>query len=205
MRCPYCNAEKDHLKVIDSRTCEGGRAVRRRRQCLKCDKRFTTYERVEEAVKLTVVKQDGRRVPWDRNKIISGLERACFKRPVPQSEMQRIVDEVEEEIYKTHDREVPSSVIGELVTGRLRKVDQVAYVRFASVYRRFATLEELIDEARMVLEARQYELPGQQRLFGDDVLNGASPAPAISNGTRPAGVGKTRAERSRVSANDEQE
>jgi transcriptional repressor NrdR len=170
MRCPYCSAEKDHLKVIDSRTCEGGRAVRRRRQCLKCDKRFTTYERIEEPARLMVVKRDGRRVPWDRNKIYSGLERACFKRPVPQSELQRIVDEVEEEVYKNHDREVASDLIGELLTQRLRKLDQVAYVRFASVYRKFSTLEELIDEARMVLEAHRYDAPGQGRLFGDEQL-----------------------------------
>jgi transcriptional repressor NrdR len=168
MRCPYCNAEKDHLKVIDSRTCEGGRAVRRRRQCLKCEKRFTTYERIEEPARLMVVKRDGRRVPWDRTKIFSGLERACFKRPVPQSELQRIVDEVEEEVYKNHDREVPSQMIGEALTHRLRKVDQVAYVRFASIYRRFATLEELIAEARMVIDARRYDAPGQGRLFGDE-------------------------------------
>src|SRR5678816_1026822 len=135
MRCPYCNAEKDHLKVIDSRTCEGGRAVRRRRQCLKCEKRFTTYERVEEQIKLVVVKRDGRRVPWDRNKILTGLERACFKRPVPESEINRIVDEVEDEVFKSHDREVPTTTIGQMVTDRLRRVDQVAYVRFASVYR----------------------------------------------------------------------
>ena len=168
MRCPYCNAEKDHLKVIDSRTCEGGRAVRRRRQCLKCDKRFTTYERVEEAAKLMVVKRDGRRVPWDRNKIFSGLDRACFKRPVAQADLQQIVDEVEEEIYKNHDREVPSAVVGEAVTSRLRRVDQVAYVRFASVYRDFKTLEELIAEARMVIESRRYDAPGQQKLFADE-------------------------------------
>ena len=174
------DAEKDHLKVIDSRTCEGGRAVRRRRQCLKCDKRFTTYERVEESFKLMVVKRDGRRVPWDRGKIFSGLDRACFKRPVPQVELQRIVDEVEEEIYRTHDREVPSGVIGEAVTLRLRKLDQVAYVRFASVYRRFATLEELIDEARMVLEVRRYDVPGQGRLFGEETA-GAAPAAEPAN------------------------
>lgn len=168
MNCPYCKAEKDYLKVIDSRTCEGGRAVRRRRQCLKCEKRFTTYERVEEQMKVMVIKRDGERVPWDRVKLFSGLERACFKRPVPQSELQRIVDEVEEEISRDYDREVPSQAIGETVIQRLRKVDQVAYVRFASVYRRFATLEELIDEARLVIEARQYDIPGQGKLFAEE-------------------------------------
>ena len=93
MRCPFCNAEKESLKVIDSRTCDGGRSIRRRRECLNCSKRFTTYERIEENVRLTVVKKDGRRVPWDREKIVMGLERACFKRPVPESEMVRLADE----------------------------------------------------------------------------------------------------------------
>ena len=195
MRCPYCNAEKDHLKGIDSRTCEEGRAVRRRRQCLECDKRFTTYERIEEPARLMVVKRDGRRVPWDRNKIVVGLERACFKRPVPQSELQRIVDEVEEEIYKNHDREVPSQTIGEAVTDRLRHLDQVAYVRFASVYRKFATLEELIDEAKMVLSARRYDAPGQGKLFSEETGK-APPSRKTSgkndNSTRTVKAGKFR-------------
>src|SRR3954466_7257390 len=119
MRCPFCDAEKESLKVIDSRTCEGGRAIRRRRECLACAKRFTTYERVEEHVKLTVIKRDGRRMPWDRAKILAGLERACFKRPVPESELLRIADEVEEEVFKTHDREVASTHVGQLVADKL--------------------------------------------------------------------------------------
>lgn len=180
MRCPFCDAEKDSLKVIDSRTCEGGKAIRRRRECLLCKKRFTTYERVEEQVRLVVVKKDGRRVPWDRNKILSGLERACFKRPVPESELLRIVDEVEEEVFKSYDREAPSTIIGELVTDRLRRLDQVAYVRFASVYRRFKTLEELVEEARAVIDAKRYEDPTQGRLFIDvqqAAANGGSHKP----------------------------
>src|SRR5436190_6562884 len=167
MRCPFCDAEKESLKVIDSRTCEGGRAIRRRRQCLVCKKRFTTYERVEEQMRLTVIKKDGRRVPWDRAKILTGLERACFKRPVPEDQLVRVVDEVEEEAFKKFDREVPSTMIGEMVTDRLRRLDQVAYVRFASVYRRFKTLEELVDEARAVLDAKRYEDPEQGKLFID--------------------------------------
>jgi transcriptional repressor NrdR len=191
MHCPFCDAEKESLKVIDSRTAEAGRAIRRRRQCLKCNKRFTTYERIEEQVRLTVVKTDGRRVPWDRDKIIAGLERACFKRPVPESELLRIRDEVEEEIFKTHDREVASSVIGELVTEKLRRVDQVAYVRFASVYRRFKTLEELVDEAKAVIDARRYDDPGQGRLFLDEErakreANGNGPAKKVSSKGAPA-------------------
>jgi transcriptional repressor NrdR len=167
MHCPFCDAEKESLKVIDSRTCEGGKSIRRRRQCLKCKKRFTTYERIEENIRLAVVKKDGRRVPWDKSRIFTGLERACFKRPVPLSELQRVADEVEDEIFKTHDREVPSTLIGELVTDRLRQLDQVAYVRFASVYRRFKTLEELVEEARAVIDARRYEDPDQGKLFVD--------------------------------------
>jgi transcriptional repressor NrdR len=165
MHCPFCNADKESLKVIDSRTCEGGRSIRRRRECLQCEKRFTTYERIEDPIRLIVVKKDGRRVPWDRGRILQGLERACFKRPVPEAELLRIVDEVEEEIFKTHDREVASTLVGELVTDKLRRVDQVAYVRFASVYRQFKTLEELMDEARAVLDARRYEDPSQGKLF----------------------------------------
>jgi transcriptional repressor NrdR len=165
MRCPFCEAEKESLKVIDSRTCEGGRAIRRRRECLRCGKRFTTYEKIEQNVRLSVVKKDGRRMPWDHKKIFSGLERACFKRPIPEAELQRVVDDVEEEIFKSYDREVPSDVVGRLVTERLRRLDQVAYVRFASVYRQFKTLEELVDEAKAVMDARRFEDPSQGRLF----------------------------------------
>jgi transcriptional repressor NrdR len=165
MRCPFCDAEKESLQVIDSRTCEGGKAVRRRRKCLGCSKRFTTYERVEQAKRLMVVKRDGRRIPWNKEKILTGLERACFKRPVPETELLRIADEVEEEAFSGHDREIPTTVVGEMVTNRLRRVDQVAYVRFASVYKHFKTLEELVDEARAVLDARRFEDPDQGRLF----------------------------------------
>ena len=196
MHCPFCNAEKESLKVIDSRTCEGGRAIRRRRECLNCSKRFTTYERIEENLKLTVVKRDGRRLPWDRNKILTGLERACFKRPVPESELLRIVDEVEEETFKTHDREAPSTFIGQLVSDKLRRLDQVAYVRFASVYRQFKTIEELIEEARAVMDARRFEDdPTQGKLFVEAQLpaigpvnggNGAADAPIHPRRKRPA-------------------
>jgi transcriptional repressor NrdR len=165
MRCPYCDADKDRLKVIDSRSCDAGKAIRRRRQCLHCAKRFTTYERVERRVSLTVVKRDGRREPWDREKIIAGLERACFKRPVPGEELIRIRDDVEEEVFKHPQREVPSELIGKLVSERLRRLDQVSYVRFASVHRRFQTLDELVDNARAVIDARRFEDPDQGRLF----------------------------------------
>jgi transcriptional repressor NrdR len=167
MRCPFCDAEKESLKVIDSRACDGGRAIRRRRECLKCAKRFTTYEKIEEPVRVMVIKKDGRRTPWDRNKILQGLERACFKRPVPEEELLRITDEVEDDVFRTHDREVPSELIGRLVTERLRRLDQVAYVRFASVYRQFKTLEELVEEAKAVIDAKRFDDPEQGRLFID--------------------------------------
>ncbi|HYE19191.1 MAG TPA: transcriptional regulator NrdR [Tepidisphaeraceae bacterium] len=183
MRCPFCDADKESLKVIDSRACEGGRAIRRRRECLHCTKRFTTYERIEDQVKLTVIKKDGSRVPWDRARIMSGLERACYKRPVEASEMQRIVEEVEDEIFRSHDKEVPSVDIGRLVSDRLRRVDQVAYVRFASVYRQFKTLEDLVDEAKAVLDAQRYEVPGQGRLFVE------ATAPAAGSGDETNGRG----------------
>src|SRR4051794_7106097 len=190
MRCPFCSAEKNHLNVIDSRTCEGGRSIRRRRQCEVCHKRFTTYERIEETTRLLVVKKNGERKPWDKDKIISGLERACYKRPVPESELLRIADEVEEEVKGTYDREVPATAIGELVTDKLRRVDQVAYVRYASVYREFKTLEELVEEAKAVLDARHYEdPPGQGRLFIEPPTTraGAPAAPLRASGTNGTG------------------
>src|SRR5215216_1279756 len=188
MRCPFCDADKESLKVIDSRACEGGRAIRRRRECLQCNKRFTTYERIEDQVKLTVIKKDGSRVPWDRAKVMEGLERACYKRPVEAGELLRIVEEVEDEIFRGHDKEVPSAFIGQLVTDKLRRLDQVAYVRFASVYRQFKTLDDLVQEARAVLDARRYEDPSQGRLFVDDSAAAAAPAPPLApvNGEEPA-------------------
>lgn len=208
MHCPFCDADKDSLKVIDSRTCEGGKAIRRRRQCLLCEKRFTTYERIEEMIKLTVVKKDGRRVPFDRNKILTGLQRACFKRPVAEADLQRIVDETEEEITRQYDREVPSEVVGRLVSDRLRRLDQVAYVRFASVYRRFKTVEELMEEARAVLDAQRFEDPSQGKLFVEvPPSNGAireeedRPKSAV-RGVGPGGGGRGRraGRRSKVGA-----
>ena len=175
MCCPFCDAEKESLKVIDSRACDGGRAIRRRRECLKCSKRFTTYEKIEEPVRVMVVKKDGRRLPWDRNKILRGLERACFKRPVPESELIRIMDEIEEEVFRTYDREVQSSLIGQLVADRLRRLDQVAYVRFASVFRQFKTVEEMIDDAKAVIDAKRFEDPSQGVLFIEEPKNAKPP------------------------------
>ena len=175
MRCPFCDADKDHLKVIDSRTGEGDRAIRRRRLCLSCKKRFTTYERIEENIRLTVVKKDGTRVPFDRQKVLTGLERACYKRPIKLEQLQRLVDEVEEDVHRNYDKEVPSKVVGELVTERLRRLDQVAYVRFASVYRRFKTLDDLVQEAQAVLDAKRFEDPSQGRLFLEPATHPDSP------------------------------
>jgi transcriptional repressor NrdR len=182
MRSRFCDAHKESMKYIDSRTAEGGRAIRRRRECLNCNKRFTTYERIEENVRLTVIKRDGRRIPWDRGKIVAGLQRACFKRPVPESEILRIADEVEEETFKAFDREVPSTVIGATVADKLRRVDQVAYVRFASVYRQFKTLEELVEEAKAVIDAKRFEDPTQGRLFIEQQQAAANAAKAAGGG-----------------------
>jgi transcriptional repressor NrdR len=142
-----------------------------------------------------VVKKDGRRVPWDQKKVFSGLERACFKRPVPDSDLQRLVEEVEEEVFKSHDREVPSVEVGRLVTERLRRLDQVAYVRFASVYKQFKTLEELVDEAKAVIESRRYEDPSQGRLFTEKTSPGL---PATGNGQEEPRASRPRRRSVRV-------
>jgi transcriptional repressor NrdR len=198
MRCPFCDAEKESLKVIDSRACDGGRAIRRRRECLNCTKRFTTYEKIEEPVRVMVVKKDGRRLPWDRNKILRGLERACYKRPVPEEDLLRITDEVEEEIFRTHDREVSSSLIGQMLVDRLRRIDQVAYVRFASVYRQFKTLEELVTEAKAVIDAQRFEDPSQGVLFIDESI---SPKPGLNGDEANKRVKKGRTKKPAVEVN----
>jgi transcriptional repressor NrdR len=164
MQCPFCG--KDNDKVVDSRSSDGGRVVRRRRQCLECRRRFTTYERVEETVRLTVVKKDGSRVPYDRNKILAGLQAACYKRPVSQQKLLAIVEATEEEIFRQFSREVPSTFIGDTVSRLLRAADQVAYVRFASVYRAFEDVGDYIEEAREVIRAPE-DHPSQKLLFAD--------------------------------------
>lgn len=164
MRCPYCGQNDD--KVIDSRAAEGGRAIRRRRECLACEKRFTTYEHVEETSKLWVIKRDATRVPFDRQKVLAGLEKACYKRPVSAELMNQLADEVQEELLARPDREVSAEQIGELVAERLRRVDQVAYVRFASVYKQFRNLDDLLVEVReMIASSGQIPPPGQGKLF----------------------------------------
>ena len=162
MQCPFCG--KDNDKVVDSRASEGGRAVRRRRQCLNCRKRFTTYERPEENLRLTVIKKDQSRVPYEREKVIAGLQKACYKRPVTDEQIRQIVEATEEDIFRNFERAVPSTFIGDAVGDHLRRVDQIAYVRFASVYRNFADVGELIDEAREVKESPGVG-PEQKELF----------------------------------------
>ncbi|MFW6154423.1 MAG: transcriptional regulator NrdR [Planctomycetota bacterium] len=162
MQCPFCGQDSD--KVVDSRSSEGGRVVRRRRQCLACKRRFTTYERIEDTIRITVVKKDDSRVPYDRNKILAGLQAACYKRPVSEADLRQIVDATEEEIFRRYDKEVPSSFIGDAVSRRLRAVDQVAYVRFASVYRAFEDVGEFLEEVAEVMNTPD-DAPEQGRLF----------------------------------------
>ena len=166
MRCPFCRIDDD--KVIDSRSSEGGVVVRRRRECQSCRRRFTTYERIEEAVKLSVSKRDGTRVAYDRNKLLTGLQRACWKRPVTMEHLNQIVESVEEEVFRQFDREVPSSFLCERASRALRQIDSVAYVRFASVYRQFQDVGEFIEEAQEVMELAQQDTPGQQELFAQE-------------------------------------
>lgn len=162
MQCPFCGRNND--KVVDSRSSEGGRVVRRRRECLDCTRRFTTYERPEETLRLTVIKKDGSRSPYQREKVINGLQRACYKRPITDQQIRMIVEAAEEDIFRNYERDVPSSFIGDVIGAHLREVDQIAYVRFASVYRNFADVGELIEEAREVKES-PVPGPGQRELF----------------------------------------
>lgn len=152
MRCPFCGHLKD--KVVDSRETGAGDAIRRRRECLDCGRRFTSYERVEE-IPYFVVKKDGRREPFDRHKLLQGLHRACEKRPVPARALEAIVEEIEQALAEGPDREIEARAIGEKVMERLRELDKVAYVRFASVYRQFEDVEEFMSELRGLLETRK--------------------------------------------------
>jgi transcriptional repressor NrdR len=152
MRCPYCSHFDS--KVIDSRASEDGNAIRRRRECLLCQKRFTTYERIEEAP-LIVIKKDLRREPFDRQKILNGLLRACEKRPVSIVTIDHLVDSVEKELRNRMDQEISSEVIGELVMAGLKKIDEVAYVRFASVYRQFEDVAKFMQELLTLLKKKQ--------------------------------------------------
>ncbi|MCI8909790.1 MAG: transcriptional repressor NrdR [Oscillibacter sp.] len=151
MKCPYCSYGES--KVIDSRPAEEGTSIRRRRECLSCGKRFTTYETVE-SLPMVVVKKDGSRQSFDRRKVLGGMIRACEKRPVPLAELESIVEQIEQDLQNSMDREISTAAIGERVMERLRHVDQVAYVRFASVYRQFKDLDTFMAELNKLLEEK---------------------------------------------------
>lgn len=152
MKCPFCKADDD--RVVDSRASADGFAIRRRRECLSCSRRYTTYERIEESP-IRVVKKDGSREAFERRKILAGLMKACEKRPISIDTLDEIVSRIEHQITDQFDREVPSKFLGRLVMRELRKVDQVAYIRFASVYRDFKDIVEFVDEVRPMLKPAQ--------------------------------------------------
>lgn len=151
MRCPYCGNED--TRVIDSRPTEEGQAIRRRRGCDKCQKRFTTYEKLEESI-IMVVKKDKSREAFDRNKLINGILKSCEKRPVSVADVENLVADIEKNINNTMEKEVPSTLIGEMVMDRLKDLDEVAYVRFASVYRQFKDVNTFIKEIEKLMGAK---------------------------------------------------
>ncbi len=158
MRCPFCKEDRD--RVVDSRSSDAGRIIRRRRQCLICKKRFTTYEKIGDSFKLYVIKKDSSRVPYDKEKIIAGLQKACYKRPVSAEQILQIAEKAEKSIFQKFDKEVSSVFIGESVIKNLSAVDKVAYIRFASVYRDFSDAGELIEEvSHVIAEAKPIEQP----------------------------------------------
>lgn len=152
MKCPFCAHLED--KVVDSREGKDGRVIRRRRECLKCERRFTSYERIDE-IAFMVVKKDERREPYDRNKLLAGLRRASEKRPVSPAALEAIADRVEQILQESAEREIPTRVIGETVMEALRDLDTVAYVRFASVYRQFQDVDQFMRELKGILEQRK--------------------------------------------------
>jgi transcriptional repressor NrdR len=160
--CPYCAEDKD--KVIDSRASDGGVCIRRRRECLACARRYTTYERVEKTARLMVVKRDGTRVAFELQNVLRGLQAACGKRPIAESAKVKLAQEVEEEIHRSFDREVPSREIGKRVAIGLRDIDEIAYIRYASEYNEFRTLDDFAKELSN-LQNRPRNLPNQQDLF----------------------------------------
>jgi transcriptional repressor NrdR len=152
MKCPFCGHAED--KVVDSRESKEGESIRRRRECLKCEKRYTTYERIDE-IPYMVVKKDGRREKFDRQKVLNGLLRACEKRPIPMGKLEQIVNEAETFVIDSPERERRTSEVGELIMNRLRKYDKVAYVRFASVYLDFKDVKEFMDELKHLLKTKE--------------------------------------------------
>ncbi|HMK29301.1 MAG TPA: transcriptional regulator NrdR [Terriglobales bacterium] len=159
MKCPFCGFLND--KVVDSRESKEGESIRRRRECTKCAKRFTTYERVDE-IPYMVVKKDGRREKFDRQKVLNGLLRACEKRPIPMAKLEQIVDEAETFVIDSPERERKTSEVGELIMNRLRRYDKVAYVRFASVYLDFKDVGEFMDELKHLISAKD-EVPPKSK------------------------------------------
>jgi transcriptional repressor NrdR len=160
MRCPFCGFLED--KVVDSRESKDGDSIRRRRECLECGRRFTSYERIDE-IPYMVVKKDGRREGFDRNKIMAGLLRACEKRPISAVQLESIVDSVEKYVQDSPDRERPTSQIGKLIMRRLKELDKVAYVRFASVYLEFEDVSEFMSELKNLVQARDAKSKPTQR------------------------------------------
>ncbi len=154
MRCPFCGANDD--KVIDSRNVKDGLAIRRRRECNNCGKRFTTYEYIEMAL-ITVIKRDGKRETYDRNKLINGIRTACRKRPVSEKDIDQIVDDVENMIFHLPGKEIPSIKIGECVMKKLKELDKISYIRFASVYREFKDASEFVKELENLQEENKEE------------------------------------------------
>jgi transcriptional repressor NrdR len=152
MKCPFCSHFED--RVIDSRTSREGDVIRRRRECLKCERRFTSYERVEDVIPM-VIKKDGRREPFDRQKILHGLEKACYKRPIPIESREAVVDNLEKKLLAQGVKEIQSTWLGEEVMSSLRELDKVAYVRFASVYRQFKDVNEFMDEVKTLFDKRK--------------------------------------------------
>ena len=152
MKCPFCHQDND--RVIDSRASEDGFAIRRRRECLGCRRRYTTYERVERT-NVKVIKKDGARVPFDRNRLKQGLEKACWKRPISDAQLEAILWDIENHLETHFESEVESRCLGELVMQHLRELDQVAYVRFASVYRQFEDADDFVDELKAMAAGRE--------------------------------------------------
>lgn len=185
MRCPFCREDND--RVMDSRSSEDGVIIRRRRACLKCKRRFTTYERVEETP-LKVIKKDGRRVPYEHEKIRRGLEKACWNLNVSVEQIDRIVSDIESDAFEKYDREVPSSYIGELIMRELRKLNQVAYVRFASVYKEFKDVSEFMEVLQEFVKGRGTLPTGFARPPGTGVAGatGIAGTAGISNATADA-------------------
>lgn len=148
MKCPYCN--NDNTRVIDSRPSDDNNSIRRRRQCDECSRRFTTYEKIE-TIPLVVIKKDNNREPYDRSKIEAGVFRSCHKRPISVDQITSLIDEVENQIFNLEEKEVPSHVIGEMIMEKLKDLDPVAYVRFASVYREFKDVNTFMEELKKLL------------------------------------------------------